>query len=118
MQQKHLPIRTCIATGEKRPKNELLRLVLTPDNEITVDLKGKAKGRGANIIPSLAAFELALKNKAMEKAFKLKKKLIAGQIDKLRQEFVNAIAQKEFRQGSKPVSIKIQKAELQQVTTK
>ncbi|MCA9380176.1 DUF448 domain-containing protein, partial [Candidatus Dojkabacteria bacterium] len=41
LKEKHVPMRTCIATGIKLPKNELLRLVKTPEGVVKVDLKSK-----------------------------------------------------------------------------
>ena len=46
MKDKKIPLRTCIVTKEKLPKKELVRVVKNKDNEISVDLTGKANGRG------------------------------------------------------------------------
>ena len=70
---RHVPIRTCIATGEKRPKNEMIRLVRIDSGEVVIDLKGKEKGRGANLTQTLEAFDLAVKKKIITKALKLEK---------------------------------------------
>lgn len=116
--QKHVPIRTCIATGEKRSKKELLRLVRLADpqdNEpfIQVDLLGKLRGRGANIIPEMSALEKAFKNGAIERALKLERKLTPDEIQTLTASFEKAIAEKEFRQGRKPVRLKVSKEEFE-----
>ncbi len=42
---KNIPLRTCVITREKLPKNELIRIVRTPDGNIIVDETGKANGR-------------------------------------------------------------------------
>ena len=44
---KKVPMRTCVVTREQFPKNELIRVIRTPEGEVTVDTKGKANGRGA-----------------------------------------------------------------------
>lgn len=45
MKQKKIPLRSCVVTGEKLPKKELLRIVRTPDGEVICDLTGKNNGR-------------------------------------------------------------------------
>ena len=47
--KRHIPERTCVACGEKRPKAELLRVVRSPQDVVSVDRSGKAPGRGAYI---------------------------------------------------------------------
>lgn len=46
---KHTPLRTCLVTREKLPKEALLRIVKTQDQEIIYDPTGKMNGRGAYI---------------------------------------------------------------------
>lgn len=41
-----LPIRRCAGCGEHFPKNELIRVLRTPEGEITLDTSGKKSGRG------------------------------------------------------------------------
>ncbi len=67
MKQKKIPMRTCVVTGEKLPKKELLRIVKTPENEIKIDETGKMNGRGAYIKKSLEVVDMAKKNKALER---------------------------------------------------
>lgn len=43
------PIRTCISCGERRSKEELIRLVLDADGYVTVDTDGCLEGRGAYV---------------------------------------------------------------------
>lgn len=40
-------MRKCVATGEMRPKKELVRIVRTKEGEVSIDLTGKKSGRGA-----------------------------------------------------------------------
>lgn len=44
---KKIPCRTCVITKEKLPKNELIRVVRTPEGNIQIDESGKLNGRGA-----------------------------------------------------------------------
>jgi Predicted nucleic-acid-binding protein implicated in transcription termination len=64
--QKHLPLRTCIACRETKPKRELLRVVRTPDGHIFVDATGKKSGRGAYISARLSCWQKALKEQRIE----------------------------------------------------
>jgi predicted RNA-binding protein YlxR (DUF448 family) len=81
---------------------------------IKVDNTGKLRGRGANITPNLAAFDIAIKTKALERALRLERKLTASELAQLRQEFANAIYEREFRQGQKKVTLKVSRQEFEQ----
>lgn len=69
MQQKKIPMRKCIGCGEMKAKRELVRIVKSPQDEISVDLTGKKSGRGAYICRSKACFAAAQKARRLEKAF-------------------------------------------------
>ncbi|MBS4194023.1 RNase P modulator RnpM [Lederbergia citri] len=47
--QKKIPMRKCLATGEMKPKKEMIRIVRSKDGEVSVDLTGKKSGRGAYV---------------------------------------------------------------------
>lgn len=64
---KKIPMRSCVATGEKLPKKELIRVVRTPEGDVIVDESGKANGRGAYLKKSIEAFEKAKKSKILNK---------------------------------------------------
>ena len=66
---KHIPMRTCIACKETKPKRELLRVVRTPDGHVLLDATGKKSGRGAYICARLSCWETALKKKRLEQEF-------------------------------------------------
>lgn len=67
MKVKKIPMRSCCVTREKLPKQELIRVVRTPEGSIVVDTTGKANGRGAYLKKDLAVFEKAEKTKALNK---------------------------------------------------
>lgn len=67
MKQRKIPLRTCVISKEKLPKQELLRVVKTPDGEIKIDVTGKLNGRGAYIKKDLLVLEKARKSKALER---------------------------------------------------
>ena len=67
MKQKKIPMRSCVVTGEKLPKRELLRIVRTTDGMVVCDLGGKINGRGAYIKKDVDVLEEAKKTKILEK---------------------------------------------------
>ena len=67
MKVKKIPLRTCVITKESLPKQELLRIVRTPEMEVKVEETGKLNGRGAYIKKSLEVLEKAKKSKLLEK---------------------------------------------------
>ncbi|HLI90193.1 MAG TPA: YlxR family protein [Ktedonobacteraceae bacterium] len=67
--QKHVPLRTCVACRETKPKRELLRIVRTPDGHVLIDATGKKSGRGAYLCARLSCWETAMKKKRLEQEF-------------------------------------------------
>ncbi len=58
--RKKIPERKCIGCGEKKAKNELIRIVRLPDDGgIEIDRTGKKSGRGAYICRSKACLKKA-----------------------------------------------------------
>ncbi|MBI3522379.1 MAG: YlxR family protein [Chloroflexi bacterium] len=58
--QRPLPQRTCVACRRVRPKRELIRVVRGTTGTLSVDLKGKANGRGAYLCPEAECLERGL----------------------------------------------------------
>ena len=69
MKEKKVPLRMCTGCGEHKPKRELVRVVKSPEGEISLDLTGRKSGRGAYICPSIECLAKAKKAKRLEKAF-------------------------------------------------
>jgi len=67
MKTRKIPLRSCIITKEKLPKQELLRIVRTPEGHVLPDESGKLNGRGAYIKKDLGVLEKAIKSKVLEK---------------------------------------------------
>ena len=67
MKQKKIPMRTCIVTKEKLPKNKLIRIVRTPDLNIVIDETGKQNGKGAYLKKDIEVYEKAKKTKILNK---------------------------------------------------
>jgi len=70
--QKKQPIRKCSGCGERFPKNELIRVLRTPEGEITLDSTGKKNGRGAYLCKSAACLKKARKSKRIDMALDCK----------------------------------------------
>ena len=69
MQQKKTPMRKCTGCSEMKPKRELVRVVKSPQGEISLDLTGKKAGRGAYICRSMDCLRAARKARRLERAF-------------------------------------------------
>ena len=81
---KKVPMRMCVACREMKPKKELIRVVRTPEGEISLDFKGKIPGRGAYVCPSEICLERAVKTRAIERA--LETQIPPELYDRLREE--------------------------------
>lgn len=66
---KKIPMRMCIGCGEMKPKKELIRIVKSPEGEISLDTTGKKSGRGAYICRSCECLEKAKKARKLERSF-------------------------------------------------
>jgi len=68
---KKVPLRRCVATGERLPKKELIRVVRNKEGEVSVDLTGKKNGRGAYIKRSQEALDLARRKNILGRALEV-----------------------------------------------
>lgn len=64
-----IPMRKCTGCNEMKPKKELVRVVRSPEGEISLDLTGKKPGRGAYVCRDVQCLVKARKAKRIEKAF-------------------------------------------------
>ena len=64
---KKIPMRTCLITGEKLEKKDLIRVVRTPDGNVLIDETGKLNGRGAYLKRDIDVINKAEKNKILNK---------------------------------------------------
>ncbi|MCH4238783.1 MAG: YlxR family protein [Oscillospiraceae bacterium] len=69
MHQKKVPLRMCTGCGEMKPKKELVRVVRSPEGEISLDMTGRKPGRGAYVCRSIECLRQARKARRFEKAF-------------------------------------------------
>jgi len=65
---KKIPQRMCLGCREHKDKKELVRVVRSPEGEVSVDLTGRKNGRGAYICRSKECLKKARKQKAISKA--------------------------------------------------
>jgi len=71
MKVKKIPMRMCSVTREKFPKQELIRVVKTPEGEVKIDETGKLNGHGAYIKKDLTVLDKAKKSKALARALEI-----------------------------------------------
>jgi len=66
---KKIPMRQCLGCREMKPKKDLIRVVRSPEGELSLDFRGKLPGRGAYVCPDPACLAKVRKSKALERAF-------------------------------------------------
>lgn len=69
MKVRRIPERMCTGCMVHRPKTELIRVVKSPDGEISIDKTGKKSGRGAYICNDAECLKKARKSRRLNKAF-------------------------------------------------
>ena len=72
MQPRKIPMRMCTGCGEMKPKREMVRVVKSPEGEISLDLTGKKAGRGAYVCENAECLKKAQKSRALERALEAK----------------------------------------------
>ena len=86
--QKKIPMRTCIACREEKPKKEMLRVVKNAAGEIRLDFSGKLPGRGAYVCGSEACIKKLKKYRLLNKAFS--SEVAPDVYDAIEEEFLRA----------------------------
>ena len=69
MKEKKVPMRMCVGCREMKPKRELLRVVKSPEGQVSIDVTGRKPGRGAYVCRSAECMKKAIKQKQLERAF-------------------------------------------------
>lgn len=64
---KKVPMRSCVVTGEKCEKRDLLRVVRDKDGHVFIDVSGKANGRGAYLKKDIEVIKKAKKSKILDR---------------------------------------------------
>ena len=65
------PTRRCTGCGEHFPKSALIRVVRTPEGEVTLDATGKRSGRGAYICSNVECLRRARKTRRIEQSLEV-----------------------------------------------
>ena len=65
---KKIPMRQCLGCREMKPKKELIRVVRSPEGELSLDFRGKKPGRGAYLCPDPVCLARAKKSRAISRA--------------------------------------------------
>ena len=68
IKQRKIPMRRCTGCMEMKNKKELVRIVHSNDDEISLDLSGKKNGRGAYVCKNVDCLAKAEKNKGLERS--------------------------------------------------
>ncbi len=63
-----IPMRMCVGCREMKPKKELLRVVRSPEGEVSLDTTGKKAGRGAYVCYNAECLKRALKQRQLDRA--------------------------------------------------
>ena len=71
MKTKKIPMRTCVVSGEKLPKKELVRIVRNKEGEVFVDTTGKQNGRGVYLKKDKSILEKAKSSKILDKKLEI-----------------------------------------------
>ena len=87
MKVKKIPLRMCTGCMEMKPKRELIRVVKSPENEVSVDLTGKKSGRGAYVCKSSECLAKAFKAKRLSR--NLDTPISEEIYNRLREEIIN-----------------------------
>ena len=72
MKNKKIPLRTCIVTKEVLPKQELFRIVINKEKEVSIDLTGKQNGRGVYLKKDISVINKAKDLKLLDKKLEVK----------------------------------------------
>ena len=67
MKPRKIPMRMCVGCREMKEKKELIRVVRSPEGEVSLDPVGKKSGRGAYVCRSAECLKRAIKQKQLER---------------------------------------------------
>ncbi len=70
MKTKKIPSRICVGCRQEKEKREMLRIVKSAENLISLDETGKMNGRGAYICRNIECLQKAVQSKGLERSLK------------------------------------------------
>ena len=71
MANKRIPLRQCVGCAQMKAKNELIRVIKTPEDEVVLDTTGRKNGRGAYICQDPECLARARKTKGVERSLEI-----------------------------------------------
>lgn len=71
MANKKIPQRRCVGCHEAKSKNELIRIIKTPEGQVILDSTGRKNGRGAYICPNPDCLGKARKSRGLERSLSI-----------------------------------------------
>ena len=69
--QKKIPQRQCMGCRERKAKREMIRVVRSPEGNVSLDFGGKMNGRGAYICPNSECLKKAIRSKALDRSLEV-----------------------------------------------
>ena len=96
MSQKKTPLRMCTGCGEMKQKKELVRVVKSPQGDISLDVTGRQNGRGAYVCKNPDCLKKARKTRRFERSFQCQ--IPAEVYDQMEQILVAAMAETQEMQ--------------------
>ena len=69
--QKKIPQRQCMGCRERKNKREMIRVVRSPEGNVSLDFGGKAPGRGAYLCPNPECLKRAIRSKALDRSLEI-----------------------------------------------
>ncbi len=69
--QKKIPQRQCMGCRERKAKREMIRVVRSPEGNVSLDFGGKMNGRGAYICPNPECLKKAIRAKALDRSLEV-----------------------------------------------
>ena len=67
MKPKKIPMRMCVGCREMKEKRELIRVVRSPEGDVSLDPTGKKSGRGAYLCRNPECMKRAIKQRQLER---------------------------------------------------
>ena len=69
--QKKIPQRQCMGCRERKEKPEMIRVVRSPEGNVSLDFGGKLNGRGAYLCPNPECLKRAIRSKALDRSLEV-----------------------------------------------
>ncbi len=67
MKPKKIPMRMCVGCREMKEKKTLIRVVRSPEGEVSLDPGGKKSGRGAYVCRNADCLKRAIRQRQLER---------------------------------------------------